>query len=62
METNKMLGKIIIPAHWDVQTEIVSIFGGVDDKRIMKPEGISSEKIIYLEGVNIFGGIEIKSF
>ncbi len=54
--------KLIIPAHWDVQSEVVSIFGGIDDKRLIKPEGISNEKIIHLEGVNIFGGIEIKSY
>ncbi len=55
--------KLIIPANWDVQSnELVSIFGGIDDKRMVQADEISQEKVIILKGVNIFGGIEIKSY
>jgi predicted membrane protein len=53
--------KLIVPADWSVQSEVVAIFGGVDDKRppAMNPD---PNKIIFLEGTCLFGGIEIKSF
>lgn len=54
--------KIIMPAHWALHSEVVSIFGGVDDKRPIKSDLSSAEKIIILQGVNIFGGIDIKSY
>ncbi len=53
--------KIIVPPDWDVQNNVVAIFGGVDDKR--PPSSITNlSKVIYLEGTCIFGGIEIRSF
>jgi predicted membrane protein len=55
--------KLIIPSNWDVQSdETVSIFGGLDDKRMITPDGISADKVVVIRGVNIFGGIEIKSY
>lgn len=53
--------KIIVPPDWDVQSNVVAIFGGVDDKR--PPSSITNlSKVIYLEGTCIFGGIEIRSY
>ncbi len=53
--------KIIVPPDWDVQSNVVAIFGGVDDKR--PPSSLTNlSKTIYLEGTCIFGGIEIRSF
>lgn len=55
--------KLIVPANWDVQSdELVSIFGGIDDKRAVQADAISQEKVIILKGVNVFGGIEIRSY
>lgn len=53
--------KLIIPPDWNVQSEVVAIFGGVDDKR---PPAVNHDpsKVIFLEGTCLFGGIEIKSF
>jgi predicted membrane protein len=53
--------KLIVPPDWDVQSEVVAIFGGVDDKR---PPATHHDptKVVFLEGTCIFGGIEIKSF
>jgi len=53
--------KIIVPPDWDVQSGIVAIFGGVDDKR-PPSSNVSPDKILYLEGTCIFGGVEIKSY
>lgn len=54
--------KLILPSNWQLQSEVVSIFGGVDDKRMVNPNLITPEKIIVLKGVNVFGGIDIKSY
>ena len=54
--------KIIMPANWALHSEVVSVFGGVDDKRMINSDLSTAEKVIVLQGVNIFGGIEIKSF
>jgi hypothetical protein len=53
--------KLIVPSNWRIQSELVSIFGGVDDKRLMQPN-IDPNKVLVLKGTNIFGGLEIKSF
>jgi predicted membrane protein len=53
--------KLIVPTHWQVKSELASIFGGVDDKRI--PSSAAEQtKVLVLQGTCIFGGIEIKSF
>ena len=54
--------KLIVPPTWDVQSDIVAIFGGVDDKRRIAAEPTDPTKIIHLSGVCLFGGIEIKSY
>ena len=53
--------KLIVPADWEVQSDIVAIFGGVDDKRPPASSAAPS-KILYLDGTCLFGGIEIKSY
>ena len=52
--------KLIIPPNWGVQSDAVTIFGGLEDKRPASPE--SSDKTLVLKGTVIFGGIEIKSY
>lgn len=52
--------KLIIPADWDVQSGIVTIFGGLEDKR--HPAQVNPEKVLYLDGTCLFGGVEIKSY
>lgn len=55
--------KFIIPSHWNVHVEVVSIFGGFSDKR-KTGSGIPDFRAreLYIKGVAIFGGGEIKSF
>jgi predicted membrane protein len=54
--------KIIVPADWTIQSKMVSIFGGIEDKRyaaMLKP---NASKILVIEGTSIFAGIEIISY
>ncbi len=64
IETFNMFGgtKLIIPAHWDVQSEVVAIFGGVDDKRRLNGAALDPTKVVVLDGTCVFGGIEISSY
>ena len=61
--TNFMGGaKLIVPPDWDVQSEVVTIFGGIDDKRQVQAQNLQPDKVLVLDGTCFFGGIEIKSF
>lgn len=54
--------KLIVPDDWQVKTDAVSLFGGVSDKRPFKPNDVTKNKVLLLNGVILFGGVEIKSF
>jgi predicted membrane protein len=54
--------KLIVPSNWEVKSEAVTIFGGLEDKRNMQTINDNPEKILVLKGTVIFGGIDIKSF
>jgi predicted membrane protein len=54
--------KLIVPPTWDVQSDITAIFGGVDDKRQISGVNMDPSKVLVLDGVCMFGGIEIRSF
>jgi hypothetical protein len=66
LELTQIFGgtKLIVPAHWRIQSEdLVSIFGGLDDKRAaMLDASVDPAKVLVLRGTCIFGGIDIKSF
>lgn len=53
--------KLIVPSNWNVISKATAIFGGVDDKR---QTGFMADanKTLVIDGVAIFGGIEIKSY
>ncbi|TCJ18617.1 hypothetical protein EPD60_03705 [Flaviaesturariibacter flavus] len=53
--------KLILPPDWEVQSELVAVFGGVDDKR---PPAVNPapNKIVVLDGTCVFGGVEIRSY
>jgi len=56
--------KLLVPANWQIHSEeMVSIFGGLEDKRPL-PTGINTDqnKILILRGTCLFGGINIKSY
>lgn len=53
--------KLILPAHWEVKTEITAIIGGVEDKRKnLSALNIAEGKTLILRGTSIFSGIDIK--
>ncbi|HPG10684.1 MAG TPA: LiaF-related protein [Chitinophagaceae bacterium] len=54
--------KLLIPSNWEIKSEAVMIFGGIEDKRKMQPMTEAPEKVVILKGTVIFGGIEIKSY
>jgi predicted membrane protein len=64
IELTTILGgaKLILPSNWTVKSEVVTIFGGLDDKRNTQTLSDNPEKILLLKGTIIFGGIEINSF
>lgn len=51
---------LIIPPHWQIRSEAVAVFGGIEDKR-PRPAGVSTDKVVILEGFVMMGGIDIKS-
>ena len=54
--------KIIVPEDWNVKIEVVSIFGGFEDKRgysVISRTGTG--KIVVIKGTCIFGGGELNS-
>jgi len=51
---------LIVPSDWTVKTEMVSIFGGFNDKRY-KLETPNGDKLLIIKGVALFGGGEIKN-
>lgn len=64
LEATNILGgtKLIVPPHWDVQSEMVAILGGVEDKRRIQPDLIDRNKRLILTGTSLLGGLEVKSF
>ena len=63
LDVTQVMGgtKIIVPAHWEVRSEVSAIFAGFEDKR-QQPAVINPEKVLILSGTSVFGGIELKNF
>jgi predicted membrane protein len=53
--------KIIVPAHWEVRTDVTAIFAGFEDKR-QQPTVNNPDKVLLIDGTSLFGGIELKNF
>ena len=65
MELTNVFGgtKLIIPAHWEINSELVSVFGSIEDKRPIQPNtNIEDKKVLILRGTTFMGGIDIKSY
>ncbi|MEO8470932.1 MAG: DUF5668 domain-containing protein [Chryseolinea sp.] len=55
--------KLIVPSHWKIESEeMVSVFGGLNDKRQLQQTVTDHTKTLVLRGTSVFGGIDIKSF
>lgn len=53
--------KLLVPPHWHVISDTVSLFAGFDDKRKQKTN-VSSDKVLMITGTSIFAGVEIRSY
>ncbi len=54
--------KILVPTDWQVQIDVISIFGGYTDKRnALPPVQTSADKILIIKGLVIFGGGEVRN-
>ncbi len=54
--------KLIVPNDWNIKVEVVSIFGGYNDKRRTINTDINDNKELVIKGIVIFGGGEIISY
>jgi predicted membrane protein len=63
LELTQVFGgtKLVVPSDWDVKSDIVAIFGGIEDKRSLDV-AINPGKVLLLKGTSIFAGIEIRNF
>ncbi len=53
--------KLIVPAHWEVRSQMTSVFGNIEDKR-QESKITNAEKVLIINGTSIFGGIEIRNY
>lgn len=54
--------KVIVPANWQVISEMAAIFGGIEDKRRDIGVALSDDKMLIIKGTSIFAGIDIRSY
>lgn len=65
LELTQVFGgtKLIVPANWEIKSELVTVLGSVEDKRPVQANvNAESPKVLVLTGTTVFGGIEIKSY
>ncbi|HVA99129.1 MAG TPA: DUF5668 domain-containing protein, partial [Bacteroidia bacterium] len=64
MEVTAVLGgiQLIFPAHWEIESQLVAMMGGIDDKRPIQTSSTDTPKKIILKGTVVMGGIEISSY
>jgi predicted membrane protein len=53
--------KLIVPPHWEIRSQLTSVFGNVEDKR-QQVSTSNPDKLLILDGSSVFGGIEIRNF
>ncbi|MDG1331044.1 MAG: DUF5668 domain-containing protein [Crocinitomicaceae bacterium] len=54
---------IAVPADWRVQSELTTVFGGVEEKRPMvNASEMDDQKVLVLKGNCFFGGVEIHNY
>jgi predicted membrane protein len=53
--------KIIVPPHWEIRSQLTSVFGNIEDKRT-NIGNTDPNKILIIDGSSVFGGIEIRNY
>ena len=63
MDITQVMGgtKLIVPPHWEVRTQMTSVFGNIEDKR-QESKTTNPEKVLIIDGTSVFGGIEIRNY
>lgn len=63
LEVTQVMGgtKIIVPAGWEVRSNVSAVFAGFEDKR-QQPIVVNPDKVLVIDGTSILGGIELKNF
>ncbi len=55
--------EMVVPSHWEIQNEVASSFGSVEDQRTVQTATTNeNKKLLILRGTVSFGSIEIKSY
>lgn len=57
--------ELIVPSDWEVRSDVTAIFGGFNNKKRHFPKDMAmttGKKILYINGMVLFGGGEIKSY
>ncbi len=54
--------KLTVPPTWQIKSEMVAIFGGIEDKRVTQLLKPDPTKILVIKGTTIFGGLEINNY
>lgn len=64
LEVTQVFGgtRIVVPSHWDIQSEMTAVLGGIEDKRPMGNNNADGNKVLLIKGTTVFGGIEITSY
>lgn len=67
LEVTQVFGgtKLLIPANWEIKSELVTVFGSMEDKRPLPANAASGDekqKLLILTGTTFFGGIDIRSY
>jgi predicted membrane protein len=65
LEITQVFGgcKIIVPSNWEIRSELVTVLGNVEDRRVPQPNlEKDTTKVLVLTGTTVFGGIDIRSF
>lgn len=53
--------ELIVPSDWVIHIEVASVLGGFADKRVINSTVAEPGKELYIKGVVVFGGGEIKN-
>jgi predicted membrane protein len=53
--------KLIVPANWEVRSQLTSVFGNIEDKR-QNIANSDPNKVLIIDGTSVFGGIEIRNY
>jgi predicted membrane protein len=64
LDVTQVMGgtRLIVPAHWNVISEMSAILGGIEDKRFLQPGTLNPNKVLLIKGTSIMGGIDIRSY